>query len=44
MQKKNIFVLGLDEASLPTLENVPGAGSYRFRADVGGRPVSPRKP
>ncbi|MEU5716077.1 ATP-grasp domain-containing protein [Streptomyces sp. NPDC020403] len=30
MQKKNIFVLGLDEANLPTLENVPGAESYRF--------------
>ncbi|MDQ0792367.1 acetyl-CoA carboxylase biotin carboxylase subunit family protein [Streptomyces sp. B1I3] len=30
MEKKNIFVLGLDEANLPTLQNVPGAESYRF--------------
>ncbi|MFE9911657.1 ATP-grasp domain-containing protein [Streptomyces clavifer] len=28
--RKNIFVIGLDEANLPTLEAVPDAGSYRF--------------
>lgn len=30
VQKKNIFVIGLDEANLPTLEAVPDADSYRF--------------
>lgn len=28
--RKNIFVLGLDEANLPTLEAVPEADTYRF--------------
>ncbi|MFD0021693.1 acetyl-CoA carboxylase biotin carboxylase subunit family protein [Streptomyces sp. NPDC058382] len=30
VQRKNIFVLGLDEANLPTLEAVPESGTYRF--------------
>ncbi|MFC8535917.1 acetyl-CoA carboxylase biotin carboxylase subunit family protein [Streptomyces sp. NPDC057249] len=30
-QPKNIFVLGLDEANLRTLNAVPDAGGYRFR-------------
>ncbi|CAL9336034.1 hypothetical protein SUDANB145_00167 [Streptomyces sp. enrichment culture] len=29
-EKKNILVIGLDEANLPTLQAVPGAGSLRF--------------
>ncbi|MET9377482.1 ATP-grasp domain-containing protein [Streptomyces sp. NPDC002992] len=29
-ERKNIFVLGLDEANLPTLRNVPHADSYVF--------------
>ncbi|WNI26657.1 ATP-grasp domain-containing protein [Streptomyces sp. ITFR-16] len=29
-QRKNIFVLGLDEANLPTLNSVPDAARYRF--------------
>ncbi|MEU5655265.1 ATP-grasp domain-containing protein [Streptomyces sp. NPDC047737] len=29
-QRKNIFVVGLDEANLRTLEAVPDAGSYEF--------------
>ncbi|MEK9523510.1 ATP-grasp domain-containing protein [Streptomyces venezuelae] len=29
-QLKNIFVVGLDDANLPTLEAVPDADSYRF--------------
>ncbi|MEV0573225.1 ATP-grasp domain-containing protein [Streptomyces sp. NPDC050392] len=29
-QRKNIFVLGLDEANLPTLEAVPEADTYQF--------------
>ncbi|MEU1791693.1 ATP-grasp domain-containing protein [Streptomyces sparsogenes] len=30
MGEKNIFVIGLDEANVPTLERVPGADQYRF--------------
>ncbi|MFD6279547.1 acetyl-CoA carboxylase biotin carboxylase subunit family protein [Streptomyces sp. NPDC060209] len=30
VQRKNIFVVGLDDSNLPTLEAVPDAGSYRF--------------
>ncbi|WP_434599830.1 ATP-grasp domain-containing protein [Streptomyces sp. A5-4] len=30
MQMKNIFVIGLDEANLPTLQGVPDARGYRF--------------
>ncbi|WNI28206.1 ATP-grasp domain-containing protein [Streptomyces sp. ITFR-6] len=30
VQRKNIFILGLDEANLPTLESVPDADTYRF--------------
>ncbi|MFI6124498.1 acetyl-CoA carboxylase biotin carboxylase subunit family protein [Streptomyces sp. NPDC051064] len=30
VQHKNIFVVGLDDSNLPTLEAVPDAGSYRF--------------
>ncbi|MGW0940788.1 ATP-grasp domain-containing protein, partial [Streptomyces sp. NPDC002666] len=30
VQRKNIFVLGLDQANLPTLEAVPEADTYRF--------------
>ncbi|MGW8889108.1 ATP-grasp domain-containing protein [Streptomyces sp. NPDC055749] len=30
VQRKNIFVLGLDEANLPTLEAVPESDTYRF--------------
>ncbi|GAB2837901.1 ATP-grasp domain-containing protein [Streptomyces daliensis] len=30
MTKKNIFVLGLDEANLATLQDVPNADTYRF--------------
>lgn len=30
VQRKNIFVLGLDEANLPTLESVPDSDAYRF--------------
>ncbi|MFG2892504.1 ATP-grasp domain-containing protein [Streptomyces sp. NPDC048248] len=30
MSKKNIFVIGLDESNLPTLNDVPGAQDYRF--------------
>lgn len=30
VQRKNIFVLGLDEANLPTLESVPESDTYRF--------------
>lgn len=29
-QRKNIFVIGLDEANLPTLNAVPDADAYRF--------------
>ncbi|MFB8085643.1 acetyl-CoA carboxylase biotin carboxylase subunit family protein [Streptomyces sp. NPDC055992] len=29
-QRKNVFVLGLDEANLPTLNAVPDADTYRF--------------
>lgn len=29
-EKKNVFVVGLDEANLPTLQAVPGAESLRF--------------
>ncbi|MFD6431148.1 acetyl-CoA carboxylase biotin carboxylase subunit family protein [Streptomyces venezuelae] len=29
-QPKNVFVLGLDDANLPTLNSVPDAESYRF--------------
>ncbi|MFC9343663.1 ATP-grasp domain-containing protein [Streptomyces sp. NPDC057020] len=29
-QRKNIFIVGLDDANLPTLESVPDADSYRF--------------
>ncbi len=27
---RNVFVIGLDEANLPTLEQVPGAERLRF--------------
>lgn len=30
MSRKNIFVIGLDEANLPTLRSVPDADQYRF--------------
>ncbi|MBT2388306.1 acetyl-CoA carboxylase biotin carboxylase subunit family protein [Streptomyces maoxianensis] len=30
MSEKNIFVIGLDDANLPTLHNSPGAREYRF--------------
>ncbi|NEC69857.1 ATP-grasp domain-containing protein [Streptomyces sp. SID9727] len=30
LPRKNIFVLGLDEANLPSLNAVPDAGTYRF--------------
>lgn len=30
VQRKNIFILGLDDANLPTLESVPESGAYRF--------------
>ncbi|MET7933197.1 ATP-grasp domain-containing protein [Streptomyces sp. NPDC005322] len=30
MSVKNVFVIGLDEANLPTLRDVPGASEYRF--------------
>lgn len=29
-QRKNIFVLGLDEANLPTLNALPDAAGYRL--------------
>ncbi|NED86180.1 ATP-grasp domain-containing protein [Streptomyces sp. SID11233] len=30
VQRKNIFIVGLDEANLPTLESVPESETYRF--------------
>lgn len=30
VQRKNIFILGLDEANLPTLNSVPASETYRF--------------
>lgn len=30
VQRKNIFIVGLDEANLPTLESVPESDTYRF--------------
>ncbi|MET7905047.1 ATP-grasp domain-containing protein [Streptomyces sp. NPDC005355] len=32
MSVKNIFVVGLDEANLPSLHEVPNAGEYRFHS------------
>ncbi|MEU2482666.1 ATP-grasp domain-containing protein [Streptomyces sp. NPDC053741] len=34
-QRKNLFVVGLDDANLPTLEAVPDADSYRFHRLLG---------
>ncbi|MEV0253446.1 ATP-grasp domain-containing protein [Streptomyces sp. NPDC050732] len=28
--RKNVFVLGLDDANVPTLNSIPGAANYRF--------------
>ncbi|MFJ3704527.1 MULTISPECIES: acetyl-CoA carboxylase biotin carboxylase subunit family protein [Streptomyces] len=34
-QRKNVFVVGLDDANLPTLEAVPDSDSYRFHRLLG---------